>query len=220
MEIGQVTTDWPHGYGYCCCGCGQRTDIAKKTVSKSGHIKGQPLKYRHGHTGPRKRLDVTDRFWNSVDRSEGANSCWPFMKYRNHFGYGRFSPEPRSGAVQAHRFSWELVNGPIPDGMLVCHRCDNPACVNPAHLFLGTPQDNMTDKVRKGRQSAGTRHGNACKPTFAERHHNCRFTTEDISAMRDLHEKAGWGQLRIAKLFDCPVATVHNIVHYKARLAG
>lgn len=70
-------------------------------------------------------------------------------------GYGRI------GDKRAHRVAYERAKGPIPDGLFVCHQCDNPRCVNPEHLFLGTTDDNMADMVAKGRSARGERHGRA-----------------------------------------------------------
>lgn len=91
-----------------------------------------------------------DRFWSKVRTSDG---CWIWTGTRQTSGYGAMaiSHEGTIYRRRAHRVSWELVNGPIPPGLLVCHRCDNKLCVRPDHLFLGTPTDNVRDCWAKGR---------------------------------------------------------------------
>lgn len=102
---------------------------------------------------PPKSTPIEHRFWSKVDKS---HDCWEWTAHRTHDGYGRFTL--RHGVPRmAHRVAYELTHGTIPDGLLVCHRCDNPACVRPAHLFLGTNNDNMRDMVAKGRGHAGIR---------------------------------------------------------------
>lgn len=94
------------------------------------------------------------RFWRFVDK-RGPSECWLYRRYGNE-NYGRFSIGPRGAAsVLAHRFSYEMHVGPIPSGMLVMHTCDQPFCVNPAHLKLGTPRENTADMMRKGRHAGG-----------------------------------------------------------------
>jgi len=87
-----------------------------------------------------------DPFWSKVQKSDG---CWTWAGATWGRGYGAFKHEGRQ--VYAHRFAWEMAKGPIPAGLFVCHHCDNPLCVRPDHLFLGTHTDNMRDASRKGR---------------------------------------------------------------------
>lgn len=93
------------------------------------------------------------RFWQRVD-VKALNECWPWLGGRTPNGYGstRMYGASRRFSLGAHRAAWIYANGPIPDGQLICHSCDNPPCCNPGHLFLGTPKDNLDDMRRKRRE--------------------------------------------------------------------
>lgn len=111
--------------------------------------------------------ELQARFWSKVSK-EGPvvrpelGPCWVWTSYRDPMGYGRFNITKRQPKL-AHRVAYALVVGPIPDGIHACHRCDNPACVRPEHIFLGTALDNMRDMSRKGRHGgrSGAQHSQA-----------------------------------------------------------
>lgn len=98
------------------------------------------------------RESLEKRFIRQV-KINGAHGCWIWMSGRSKSGYGQIKMHGKT--TRAHRAAYELFRGPIPDDQLVCHHCDNPPCVNPAHLFLGTHADNHRDRNAKGRQAKG-----------------------------------------------------------------
>ena len=95
------------------------------------------------------------RFWGRVDIDISLDVCWEWKGRKNSDGYGEF--DYNNTCTFAHRYSWMTLHGEIPKGMVICHKCDNPPCCNPNHLFMGTVQDNVRDRDAKGRQA--DRHG-------------------------------------------------------------
>lgn len=142
-----------------------------------------------------------DRFWSFVDRKSEIE-CWPWKGSANKSGAGRFNPNPNNRGVLAPRYSWELHFGTIPKGLQVCHHCDNPPCVNPDHLFLGTAYDNCADKVAKNRQSKGERNG---KPKLKESY---------IPRIRELFQE-GVTAAKIGEDYGVCDQTILDIIHRK-----
>ena len=151
-----------------------------------------------------ERTTLQASFWSAVDKS---GECWTWMRAASSTGYGAVTINQRQRA--AHRVAWELTSGPIAEGLQVLHRCDNPACVRPEHLFLGTQADNMRDMVSKGR------------------HVNPRLTLSDadvvaIKAARiDPRHRAEVtrSRLALAKRYGVAVATIKAIQIERSRVA-
>jgi hypothetical protein len=130
--------------------------------------------------------------------------CWEWTGGRSSDGYGSFSIAGKH--IGAHRFAWIYANGSIPDGAHVLHRCDNPPCVNPEHLFLGTHFDNMRDCGAKGRRSH----------IRGEKHGASRVTFREVTAIRYAYALAGCQQVDLARAVGISQQLVSNIVNGKS----
>lgn len=148
-------------------------------------------------------LAVDDRFWSKVDKSGGPDACWIWKAALDRKGYGAFQVSGK--VVKAHRFAYELVNGPIPDGLCGLHRCDNPGCCNPAHIFLGTRADNNADMVAKGRdnKAAGVRNGLA------------KLTDAKVMEIRRLFASGCATKAELGRRFEVTHTTICDVVAEK-----
>jgi hypothetical protein len=142
-------------------------------------------------------------FWDRVIKTD--TGCWEWQGHRNPLGYGRYYPA-MGVKLQSHRHAYELTRGPIPEGMGVLHRCDNPPCCNPDHLFLGTPADNAADKIRKGRARTGTLRGTA--------NPGAKFNADQVRSIRE-RVSAGETRTAIAKEFGVDISTISLITRHK-----
>ena len=155
-----------------------------------------------------KRRSVRDRLMERVVIN-AETQCWEWQGYKSK-GYGQMGVGSERTYL-THRVSWELAHGPIDDGLFVCHKCDNRACCNPEHLFLGTNLDNVRDSMRKGRFSLQS--GNK-KPLTGESHGMSRFTEEQVREIRSLYRE-GVTQKAIGARFGVPQGHIHLIVKKK-----
>ncbi len=135
---------------------------------------------------------------------EALTSCWLWSAGIGASGYGRFT-HGRAFTVAAHRYSYEIHHGPIPDGQLVCHRCDTPACVNPDHLFVGSSRDNAQDMISKSR----------AHPRAGECHPRARLTADQVRSIRD---EAGFGksQKLIAEKHGVSASAIQHIINHRS----
>ena len=115
-----------------------------------------------------KKQPAKERFWEKVNVQD-SQLCWDWLAGKTLKGRGSFRND--TGSCLAHRFAWEITHGGIPQGLLVCHKCDNPLCCNPDHLFLGTNRENNQDMIQKGRGffPKGVRNGRARLSEFEVR---------------------------------------------------
>ena len=147
-----------------------------------------------------EEMEMLERFWGKVDMGN-PDECWEWMAYKLKGRYGRF----RLGRMiyYAHRLAWQFTYGAIPEGLCVCHYCDNPGCVNPYHLFLGTHADNIHDATEKGRMCRG------------EDQHFSKLTKNEVLKIRGLLTEGKQTQSDIADGFGVSCQSVTNIKHGK-----
>ncbi len=140
---------------------------------------------------------IEARFWPRVEKL-GVDECWNWKAGKDWDGYGLFF---NNGKLEkAHRYSWRLKNGDIPDGMQILHKCDNPSCVNPSHLFSGTGADNMADKMAKGRHKLGSQTAKS------------KLTEEKVLEIRKLKECGGVSVRELALKYEVDPSTIMSAV--------
>lgn len=161
---------------------------------------GDPTHYQT----EKPRVPAAERFWAKVTKAD-PGSCWEWQAARDPLGYGFFRMEPSKPMWRAHRAAWTLTNGSIPAGMIVCHYCDNPPCVNPIHLFLGTDADNCADRVAKDRSSRMISHYGETSPL-------AKLTAEQVEEIRRRYAAGGVLQRELGEEFGIGQTQVGRIV--------
>jgi hypothetical protein len=157
-----------------------------------------------------------ERFWAKVAKG-GTEECWEWQGSRNEHGYGSFGVRNRC-TKGAHRVSWEIAHGDIPEGVEVCHRCDNPPCCNPGHLFLGTHADNMGDCKAKGRTARHVGDALAHCPerrARGERQGLAKLTWEDARAIRSRFAIGGVTKKALAIEYGVNPSTLADVISEK-----
>jgi DNA-binding XRE family transcriptional regulator len=170
--------------------------------------------------------DWGDRFWRHV-HPEALSGCWLWHGYAHgSLGHGRVTINKRR--VMAHRYAYEQAFGAIPDGLCVCHRCDVPACVNPDHLWLGTPAENTADMVAKGRQAKGDRASSRLhrhlrprgerlsRKLAGERNASAVLTIEQVLSIREEYAAGGVSQSQLGAKYGVARGTIASITQGKS----
>lgn len=180
--------------GFCQCGCGKQTKISRYRDASHGYERNTPRPYAAGHNGFGKRPTI-QRLFAKIKKTE---SCWLWLGRPGPGGYGRIMV--RRKKWQAHRLLWTVVNGMIPAGLFVLHKCDNASCVRPDHLFLGTQKENLHDMSNKGRSLRG------------ERNVKAKLSEQQIIEIRKRYF-AGESQVSLMKFYPVDRGHISRIVN-------
>lgn len=202
------------------CVCGRKKMMVRSAVTagrnRSCKCQGAILRIEH-------------RFWSRVRKTDG-DGCWEWTGTFRTTGYGQFLAAGQQWI--AHRYAWKMANGPIPNGMFVCHKCDNPPCVRVSHLFLGTAADNAADMKAKGRSAKGAKNGSHTRPDRRPRGDRngsridptrlprgsakaiAKVTEADVAEMRRLHA-AGVPCSALARRYPICLRNVYRAVQRK-----
>ena len=155
---------------------------------------------------PGQADELADRFWSYVVKPKMPDACWQWTAGLFVNGYGQFRAGTKK--VKAHRYAWELTYGQIPEGLCVCHHCDNRRCVRPSHLFLGTQRDNAQDREHKGR---GARGPNPRKGLPGEGNPAAKLTLLEVCVIRRLGQN-GETYHHLSEMFGVCRSQIGNIV--------
>jgi hypothetical protein len=153
-------------------------------------------------TGKTEWLTKTSvkRFWAKV-KVAGADDCWLWLGAKDYDGYGCLAINRSIRSIRAHRFSYYIHNNnELAPNLFVCHRCDNPSCVNPAHLFLGTTQENTSDRTSKGRDAKGNKN------------YNTKLSIQSVIDIRNEYGRGGITIRQVAKLHGVCYATIRELL--------
>lgn len=154
------------------------------------------------------RFDA-DRFWSKVDIGN-KDDCWIWTAKVSRNGYGRFHQTVKKGVYKqfgAHRVSYEITNGEIPDNMVVCHKCDNPKCVNPNHLLLGTQSENLIDMHKKKRWTSNDRSG--------ENNNSSKLTEDKVREIRKKYKPRIYTARMLAEEYNVSIPLIEKILSRK-----
>lgn len=158
------------------------------------------------------------RFWEKVNISDDPDACW---ELKNNQGYGTFLISALKKSVPSHRVSYILTHGEIPIGLIICHRCDNPRCVNPKHLYAGTHSDNMNDFNDRHREYVPVHKpddkysAQAVTKNRGESNNKAKLTWEKVREIRKL-SKEGMRPKQLAELFNISMGRISAIIYNKA----
>lgn len=164
-----------------------------------------------------------DEFWKKVNKNGpipdqskpeyvGLGECWEWIGCRNKTNYGATSFNWKF--IHSHRLAWIFTNGDIPEGLGVFHKCDNPPCCNPSHLFIGIEEDNSKDRDKKGRTSCGEKHSEAVLPNRprGEGHYSAKLEAADVLEMRRMYAETKIPLAEIASQFGVGYGTAEKAI--------